>query len=103
MGRVAALPSRCSKSCQAGRISSGRLFEVAPSMGGAITMQSEQPTSAVPPLFVWDGDLLAFDSVEDAERSLEAVDIKDDDSTAFDSLGRRLRLRVRSEREKFLF
>ena len=56
-------------------------------------------THAIAPFVVAEGrDVVIHESIEDAERSLEAADIIDDVYRAFDAVGRRLVLRAVSRR-----
>ena len=50
-----------------------------------------------------DGSLGIFRSVEAAEQHLEPIDVENDEYTAYDSTGRRLKLCVRSRPRRILF
>jgi hypothetical protein len=58
----------------------------------------------IPPIIVDEyGDLAFFRSAADAERYLEPIDVKNEEYTAYDSVGRRLTLGVARKETRFFY
>jgi len=84
VSRTGVDPDRLIEACEAD----------AKEIGGGPTVADIQP-----PVFVVDGgDVSVHDSLEEATRSLEGVDVADGIYTLFDSVGKRIRLRAEGVR-----